>query len=75
MVAVTVMVMAMAKAMASSTVIRMGVVGRWEAAACVRRLLVVGGRGNEEDNGEMARTTNRAMETPQRRDNQPACKV
>ncbi len=69
-----VMMTATAKVMASLMVMRTGMGGRWEAAACGCCLLAVGRRGNEEDNGETRMTTNRAMETLQRRDNQPACK-
>ncbi len=64
----------MAKAMASSMVMRMEMIGRWEAAACGRRLLAIGGRGNEEDEGKTALMMNRAMEMPHQCDNQPACK-
>jgi hypothetical protein len=49
-------------------------VGRWKVAACGCRLLAVGGRGNEEDDGKTATTANRATQTPQQRDNQPVCK-
>jgi hypothetical protein len=41
---------------------RMGVGGRWEVVACNRCSLAVGRRGNEEDNGENATTTNRATD-------------
>jgi hypothetical protein len=53
------------KVMASLTVMRIEMGGRWEAAACGRRLLAVGRRSNKEEDGEMATTTNRATEMPQ----------
>jgi hypothetical protein len=37
--------------------------------------LAVCGRGDNEYDSEMATTTNRAMESPQQCDSQPACKV
>ncbi len=65
MVTAMAMMMATAKVMASSTVTRTGMGGRWEAAACSHCLLAVGGRGDKEYNDEMATTTNTAMEMPQ----------
>ncbi len=41
---------------------------------CIASNRTVGGRGDKEDDDEMAMTTNRAMETPQWHGNQPACK-
>jgi hypothetical protein len=74
MVTAMAMMTATAKVMASSMVMRTGMGGRWEAAACGRRLLAVGRRGDKEDNDEKATMTNRATETPQLHDNQLACK-
>jgi hypothetical protein len=65
MVTAMVMMMAMAKVMASLTVTRTEMGGRWKAVACSRRLLAVGRRGDEEYDDEMATTTNRATETLQ----------
>jgi hypothetical protein len=75
----TVMAMAMmrvkAKVMESLVVMRMGMGGRWEVVACVRRLLAVNGRGNKKAASEMVTTRNsRVTETPQQHDNQPAYK-
>ncbi len=69
------MMTAMAKAMASSMLMRLGMGGRWEAAACGRGSLAFGRRGDKEYNGETAMMTNRATDMPQQRDNQLACKV
>jgi hypothetical protein len=63
-----------AKVMASLVVMRMGMGGRWEAAACSRRLLAVDGRGDKKAANEMVTTRNRVTETPQQHDNQPVCK-
>ncbi len=68
------MTTAMAKGMASLMVMRTRMGSRWEVVACSRCLLVVSGSGNKEDDSETAMMTNRAMEMPQQRDNQPACK-
>jgi hypothetical protein len=68
-----VMMTATAKVMASLMVMRTGMGGRWEAAACNRCLLAVGGRGNKADDGKMATTTNGVTETLQQCDNQPDC--
>ncbi len=54
----------MAKVMASLVVMRMGMGGRWEAAACGRSLLAVSGRGDKKAASEMVTTRNRVMETP-----------
>ncbi len=54
-----------AKSMASLTVMRMVMVDRWEAVVCSCSSLAAGGRGDKEDNSEMATTTNRAAETMQ----------
>ncbi len=74
----TAMAMAMmrlkAKVMASLVVMRMGMGGRWEAAACGHRSLAVGGRGNKKAASEIVTTRNRVTETPQQHDNKPACK-
>ncbi len=64
----------MAKVMASLVVMRMGMGGRWEAAACGCRLLAVGGRGKKKAASEMVTTKNSVTETLQQHDNQPACK-
>ncbi len=56
------MMMAMAKVVARLMVMRTGMGGRLEAAACGRCLLAVGGSGNKEDKAEMATITNRATE-------------
>ncbi len=74
MVTAMAMVTVTAKVMASSTVMRTGMGGRWEVAACSCCLLAVGRRVDKDYNDEMATTTNKAMEMPQLRDNQPACK-
>jgi hypothetical protein len=63
-----------AKVMASLVVMRMGMGGRWEAAACGHHPLAVGGRGNKKAASEMVTTRNRVTETLQQHDNQPACK-
>jgi hypothetical protein len=65
---------ARAKVMARLTVIRTGMGGKWEAAACGCCLLAFGGSDNKEDDGETVTITNRAMEMQQQRANQPACK-
>ena len=41
---------------------------------CIALNHAVGGRGDKEDDDETAMMTNRATETLQWRDNQPACK-
>jgi hypothetical protein len=43
---------------------RMAMGSKWEVAACGHRSTAVSRRGNKEDNDEMARMTNRAMEMP-----------
>jgi hypothetical protein len=63
-----------AKVMAGLVMMRMGMGGRWEAAACSRRLLAVGRRGDKKAASEMVTTRNRVTETLQQYDNQPACK-
>ena len=63
-----------AKVMASLVVMRIGIGGRWEASACGRCLLAVGGRGDKKAASEIMTTRNRVMETLQQHDNQPACK-
>ncbi len=65
--------MAGAKVMARLMVMRTGMGGRWEAAACGHCLLEVSGSDNKEEDSELAMITNRAMEMLQQRSNQPAC--
>jgi hypothetical protein len=71
MAAAMAMMMAAVKVMASLST---GMSGSWEAAVCGHCLLAVGRSCNKEDDGEMAKMTNRATKAPQGRDNQPACK-
>ncbi len=75
MVMVMLMMRVMAKAMASSMVMRMGMGGRWEAAACGHHSMAAGERGDKENDGKTEKNANRAIETPQKHDNHPACEV